>query len=108
MTGVQTCALPIYSITSSNEQEDHVSMGANAATKTLRVVNNLEKLLAIELFAASQALEFRDATATSPFLNAFISEYRSAVPFIKDDTIMYTEIQNSIDFLKNVRIDFPA
>ena len=98
----------VDSITSSNEQEDHVSMGANAATKTLRVVNNLEKLLAIELFAASQALEFRDATATSPFLNAFISEYRSAVPFIKDDTIMYTEIQKSIDFLKNVRIDFPA
>ncbi|HCT70981.1 MAG TPA: histidine ammonia-lyase, partial [Bacteroidales bacterium] len=98
----------VDSITSSNEQEDHVSMGANAATKTLRVVNNLERLLAIELFAATQALECRDATATSPFLNAFISEYRSAVPFIKDDTIMYTEIQKSIDFLKNVRIDFPA
>jgi histidine ammonia-lyase len=97
----------VDSITSSNEQEDHVSMGANAATKTLRIVNNLERLLAIELFAGAQALEFRDATATSPFLNAFISEYRSAVPFIKDDTIMYTEIQKSVEFIRNVQVDFP-
>lgn len=97
----------VDSITSSNEQEDHVSMGANAATKTLRVVNNLEKLIAIELFAGTQALEFRDAAATSPFLNAFISEYRRLVPFIKDDAIMYTEIAKSIEFLRQVEIDFP-
>ncbi len=97
----------VDSITSSNEQEDHVSMGANAATKTLRVVNNLEKLIAIELFASAQALEFREAVKTSPFLNAFVSEYRSAVPFIKNDRIMYTEIQKSIGFIRNVKVDFP-
>lgn len=97
----------VDSITSSNEQEDHVSMGANAATRSLRMVNNLERLLAIELFTAAQALEFRDASATSPFLNAFISEFRSAVPFVKDDTIMYTEIQKSVEFLQNVKVDFP-
>lgn len=98
----------VDSITSSNEQEDHVSMGANAATKTLRVVNNLEKLLAIELFAAAQALDFREASETSPFLNAFISEYRGVVPFIKNDRIMYTELQKTIDFIQNVRFDFPG
>lgn len=97
----------VDSITSSNEQEDHVSMGANAATRSLRMVNNLERLLAIELFTAAQALEFRDASATSPFLNAFISEFRSAVPFVKDDTIMYTEIQKSVEFLQKVKVDFP-
>lgn len=97
----------VDSITSSNEQEDHVSMGANAATKTLRVVNNLEKLLAIELFASAQALDFREATDTSPFLNAFISEYRSAVPFIKNDRIMYTEVQKTIEFIQHVKFDFP-
>lgn len=97
----------VDSITSSNEQEDHVSMGANAATKTLRVANNLERLLAIELFAAAQALDFREATDTSPFLNAFISEYRGAVPFIKNDRIMYTEVQKTIEFIQNVRFDFP-
>ena len=97
----------VDSITSSNEQEDHVSMGANAATKTLRVVNNLEKLLAIELFASAQALDFREAADTSPFLNAFISEYRSAVPFIKNDRIMYTEVQKTIEFIQHVKFDFP-
>lgn len=97
----------VDSITSSNEQEDHVSMGANAATKTLRVVKNLERLLAIELFAAAQALDFREAADTSPFLNAFISEYRSAVPFIKNDRIMYTEIQKTLEFIQQVKFDFP-
>jgi len=97
----------VDSITSSNEQEDHVSMGANAATKTVRVVNNLERLLAIELFAASQALDFREASETSPFLNAFISEYRSAVPFITNDKVMYTEVQKTIEFIQQVRFDFP-
>jgi len=97
----------VDSITSSNEQEDHVSMGANAATKTLRVVNNLERILAIELFAATQALDFREASETSPFLNAFISEYRGVVPFIKNDKIMYTELQKTIEFIQNVRFDFP-
>ncbi|MFH1118453.1 MAG: histidine ammonia-lyase [Bacteroidota bacterium] len=97
----------VDSITSSNEQEDHVSMGANAATRTLKVVNNLERLLAIELFAAAQALDFRDATDTSPFLNAFISEYRSAVPFIKNDKIMYTEVQKTVEFIQNIKFDFP-
>jgi histidine ammonia-lyase len=98
----------VDSITSSNEQEDHVSMGANAATKTLRVVKNLERLLAIELFASAQALDFRDATQTSPFLNAFISEYRSVVPFIKDDKVMYTEINKSVQFIQQVEFDFPG
>ncbi len=97
----------VDSITSSNEQEDHVSMGANAATKTLRIVKNLERLLAIELFASSQALDFRDASKTSPFLNAFISEYRSVVPFIKDDKVMYTEIEKTINFIKQIQFDFP-
>ncbi len=97
----------VDSITSSNEQEDHVSMGANAATKTLRVVKNLEKLLAIELFASAQALEFREAADTSPFLSAFISEYRSAVPFIQNDRIMYTEIQKTLEFIQQVKFDFP-
>lgn len=97
----------VDSITSSNEQEDHVSMGANGATKTLRVVKNVERLLAIELFAAAQALDFRGAEQTSPFLNAFVSEYRSVVPFIKDDQVMYTEIAKTVDFIDQVEFDFP-
>lgn len=97
----------VDSITSSNEQEDHVSMGANAATKALRVINNLERILAIELFTSAQAIEFRGIKNTSPFLQAFIMEYRGIVPFIKDDRIMYPEINKSIEFLQKVEFDFP-
>lgn len=97
----------IDSITSSNEQEDHVSMGANGATKALKVVNNLERILAIELFTSAQALEFRDMEKTSGFIKAFISEYRSAVDFVENDKIMYPEMEKSIQFLQNIEFDFP-
>ncbi len=98
----------VDSITSSNEQEDHVSMGANGATKALRIVNNLERILSIELFTAAQALEFRGLDNTSQFIQAFINEYRGIVPFIKDDIVMHTEIAKSIDFIQNVSFDFPS
>jgi len=84
-----------------------VSMGANAATKAVRIVNNLERLLSIELFAACQALGFRESELTSPFLKAFISEYRSLVPFIREDKIMFTEIEKSVGFIRKVKFDFP-
>lgn len=98
----------IDSITSSNEQEDHVSMGANAATKALRILNNLERILAIELFTGAQALDFRGHENSSPFLNAFVSEYRGVIPFIENDKIMYPEIAKSIEFIRNVTYDFPS
>lgn len=97
----------VDSITSSNEQEDHVSMGANAATKAIRITDNLERIIAIELFTAAQAMEFRGIEKTSPFLQAFLSEFRSTVPFIKDDTVMYSEINKSIEFIRDVIFDFP-
>lgn len=98
----------IDSITSSNEQEDHVSMGANAATKAIRILQNLERILAIELFTGAQALDFKGHQNTSPFLNAFVSEYRGVVPFIENDKIMYTEIAKSVEFIRNVTYDFPT
>jgi len=97
----------VDSITSSNEQEDHVSMGANAATKAIRITDNLERIIAIELFTAAQAMEFRGLEKTSPFVQAFLSEFRSIVPFIKDDTVMYSEINKSIEFIRDVIFDFP-
>lgn len=90
----------VDSITSSNGQEDHVSMGANAATKCFRVVENLERILAIELFTAAQALEFRKPIASSPAIEKIISAYREKIQFIKEDKVMYTEIAKSMAFLK--------
>jgi len=90
----------IDSIPSSNEQEDHVSMGANGATKLLRVAENLEKIIAIELFTAIQALEFRRPLKSSDFIEKVVKSYRQTIPFIKDDKVMYGEIAESINFIR--------
>jgi histidine ammonia-lyase len=93
------------SIVSSNGQEDHVSMGANAATKCLKIVQNLEKIIAIELMNASQAIEFRRPLKTSPFLETFIQEYRLQVPLVTQDRILHYDIEKSIAFLQSFEID---
>lgn len=93
----------VDSIPSSNEQEDHVSMGGNAATKALKIAENVEKVLAIELFNAAQALEFRRPQKTSPYLEHFVTEYRKVVPFLDQDKFMYSEIDASIGFLREGR-----
>lgn len=90
----------VDSIVSSNGQEDHVSMGANSATKVLRVVDNLERILAIELMNASQAIEFRRPDKTSPYLEEFLLEFRKAVPFVEEDIIMYQAIDRAVEFIR--------
>ena len=95
----------IDSIVSSNGQEDHVSMGANAATKCLKVVENLERILAIELMNASQAIEFRRPLKSSDFIEMFIKSYREEVPFVSEDRILHYDIENSIAFLKSFEIE---
>jgi len=90
----------IDSIPSSNEQEDHVSMGANGATKLLKVADNVERILAIELFNAAQAFEFRRPLKSSPYLEDFIADFRKSVQFITEDKIMYKEIEATIKFLQ--------
>ncbi len=91
----------VDSIVSSNGQEDHVSMGANAATKLLRVVDNVERVLAVELLNASQALEFRRPAKTSPLLETVIANYRKAVKFVEEDVVMYMEMDKSLEFIRN-------
>jgi len=91
----------VDSIPSSNEQEDHVSMGANGATRLLRVAENLERIIAIELFTAVQALEFRRPLRSSEFLEKIVGSYREKVPFLKNDQVMYGEIAKSVDFIRN-------
>ena len=90
----------VDSIPSSNNQEDHVSMGANAATKCCRVVDNVEKILAIELLTAVQALEFRRPLKSSPVLEKIISEFRKLVSFNKADRILRDDMLNAITFIQ--------
>ena len=95
----------VDSIESSQGQEDHVSMGANAATKALRVADNLERVLAIELFNAAQALDFRRPLKSSEAIEEFVAEYRKHVEFVKTDKVMYTEIAKSVNFLQNYNVE---
>ena len=90
----------VDSIPSSHNQEDHVSMGANAATKLYKVVHNLERVLAIELFNAAQAMDFRRPGKTSAVLEQLVEDYRVAVPFVASDRVLHDDIIKSIDFLR--------
>jgi histidine ammonia-lyase len=94
----------IDSIVSSNGQEDHVSMGANSAVQAYIIIDNVERVLAIELFNASQALFFKDKSS-SPFLNKFINKFRLSVPLVSTDRIFHEDIENSIKFIQNTDLD---
>ena len=91
----------VDSIVSSNGQEDHVSMGANAAVKCAKVVENLYTILGIEWLNAMQAIDFRRPTPSSPIIENLRKSYRDKIAFIDQDVMMYTEIQKSIHFIKN-------
>ena len=88
------------SIPSSQGQEDHVSKGSNSATKLVRVADNVETVLAIELFNAAQALEFRRPAHSSPLLERIFSDFRKTVPFIENDQYMHPLIEASVRFIK--------
>lgn len=94
----------VDSIPTCQGQEDHVSMGANAGTKLYEVVLNTERVLAIELFNAAQALDFRRPLKTSPVLERLYEDYRKVVPFIDNDTVMYPYIEKTIQFLRSEKM----
>jgi histidine ammonia-lyase len=95
----------VDSIVSSNGQEDHVSMGANGATKCLRVMDNLERILAIELMNASQAIEYRRPLQSSDFIEMFLKSYREEVPLVKEDRILHYDIEKTVSFLNSFQIE---
>lgn len=98
----------VDSIESSQGQEDHVSMGANAATKAYKVMENLERILAIELFNAAQAMDFRRPARTSPVLERFLTGYRVRVPFVEDDCFMSPLMAESVRYLRECALELPG
>ena len=94
----------IDSIESSNGQEDHVSMGANAATKCKKIVDNLQTILAIELFTASQALSFGNGKS-SPFLESMVGLFRQEVSIVQEDRVLHNDIANASKFIACFEID---
>ena len=96
----------IDSIVSSNGQEDHVSMGANAATKCYKILENVTRILAIELMNASQALEFRRPVQSSEFIETFVKLFRNDVPLVENDRVLHYDIEKAIHFLDSINVDF--
>lgn len=90
----------IDTIDSSNGQEDHVSMGANAATKLYRIVENCFTIQGIELLNAAQAFEFRRPLKSSPILEEVFAAYRQKVNFVNDDIYLHPLMMESIKFVK--------
>jgi histidine ammonia-lyase len=95
----------VDSIVSSNGQEDHVSMGANAATKLYEVVNNTELVLAIELLNATQAIAFRRPKRSSEIIENILSAYRLKIPFMEKDRIIHDDILASVAFMQNYPLE---
>lgn len=92
------------SIVSSNGQEDLVSMGANAATKLHKIIDNLQIIATIELMNAAQGIDFRRPLKSSPLIEKIMKDYRDAVPFVEDDVVMTDYIQASREWLANYDI----
>ncbi|HKJ47662.1 MAG TPA: aromatic amino acid lyase, partial [Christiangramia sp.] len=95
----------VDSIVSSNGQEDHVSMGANSATKLLKVVENLNTVLAIELFNASQGIHFREPAKTSTKIEEILVDFRKEVPVLTEDRTMAPYIKKAKQFIENMEIE---
>jgi histidine ammonia-lyase len=89
----------VDSMSSSNNQEDHVSMGANAAVKCYRVLQNVQRVLAIELLIAVQALEFRRPLRSSPTIERIVRKFRENVSFNEADRVLNDDMLNAIEFI---------
>ncbi|HEY5367803.1 MAG TPA: histidine ammonia-lyase [Hanamia sp.] len=94
----------VDSISSSNNQEDHVSMGANAATKCYRLIGNVEKVLAIELMTAIQALEYRRPLRSSPAIEMLVTEFRKKISFNNTDRFLHEDMVGAMDFMKEYKL----
>lgn len=95
----------VDSIVSSNGQEDHVSMGANAAVQSYQLINNVKSILAIELLNASQALMFRNPKKSSPFIEIFLKSYRNEIKFISEDEIFHNFMIATVSFIDDFCIE---
>ncbi len=94
----------VDSISSSNNQEDHVSMGANAAVKCLRIIDNIEKVLAIELLIAAQALDFRRPAKSAEAIEALHQSFRKSISFNVEDRVLHDDMIKAVEFLSLYKI----
>ncbi len=92
------------SIPTSLGQEDHVSMGSISGRKTMQIIENVEKIIAIELLCAAQARGFHQTIASSPLLTKLHQRIRQVVPQLKEDTYLHHPIQRMIELVRSRRL----
>lgn len=93
----------VDSIPSSAMQEDHVSMGWHAARKLRHIVDNLRRILAIELVAAARAIELRAPLDPSPATARVIADLRATVPGPGSDRFLAPELEAAEEFVRHLR-----
>jgi len=92
------------SIPTSLGQEDHVSMGSISARKAVRIIDNLEKILGIELFCAAQGFDFRKPLKSGPLIDACHDLVRTRIPHIDRDMYLGDHIRSAIGMVKEHRL----
>jgi histidine ammonia-lyase len=93
------------SIPTSLGQEDHVSMGSISGVKALKIIDNVWSILGIELLTASQALDFKLPIKPHPFLHHIHQEVRKIIPFVENDVLMGSLVNDSIAFIKSAALN---
>ncbi len=89
------------SIPTSLGQEDHVSMGSIGGRKALKVIENVEKILAIELICAAQAIDFRRPLKSSKVIDQIHDYVRTKITFASKDRVFYEDIEKAISIVKS-------
>ncbi|WP_370087108.1 histidine ammonia-lyase [Ekhidna sp.] len=89
------------SIPTSLGQEDHVSMGSIGGRKALRVIENVEKIIGVEVFCAAQALDFHRPLKSSKIMGAIHDHVRTRIDHITKDGIMNELMETAIEMVKN-------
>jgi histidine ammonia-lyase len=89
----------VDSITSSANQEDHVSMGTIGARKAQTILENTRKVVAMEMFTACQAIDLKGNKGFGEYTSKAYQKVREYIPFIEEDTIMYHHLHTIEDLL---------
>lgn len=89
------------SIPTSLGQEDHVSMGSIGGRKALRVIENVEKILGIELFYAAQAMDYHTPMKSGKIMTAIYEKVRKLIPPVVSDRVMYEDMETAIELIRS-------
>ena len=91
----------VDSIPTSANQEDHVSMAAHGSRRLLGMTNNADAVIAIELLAAAQGIDFHAPLTSSKSLEAVRQKVRAQTPPLEEDRYMHADMAVTIELLRS-------